>query len=110
MTIFTRLEQWRDEGTISPEQHAHLAGLARREPLSLFLELNVVLYAGVLAFVGGLGWTVTTWSQQLGDALVLAALSAILAACAWYCFSRAPSSSAASRAFTSSPKTIRPAQ
>ncbi len=93
MTIFTRLQQWKDEGTISPEQQAHLAGLARREPFSLFLELNILLYAGVLAFVGGLGWTVTTWSQQLGDVLVVAALSAIFAACLWYCFSHAPSSS-----------------
>ena len=88
MTILTRLAEWKEQGVISPEQHAHLAGLARREPFSLFLELNILLYAGVLAFVAGLGWTVTTWSQQLGDVLVLAALSAILAACFWYCFSR----------------------
>jgi hypothetical protein len=67
-----------------------LASLCRGEPFSLFLELNVLLYAGVLAFVAGLGWTVTTWSQQLGDVLVLAILSTILAACFWYCFSRAP--------------------
>ena len=59
-------------------------------PFSLFLELNILLYAGVLAFVAGLGWTISTWSQQLGDVLVLAILSAILAACFWYCFSRAP--------------------
>ena len=90
MTILTRLEQWNEKGKISPEQHAHLAGLFREEPLSLFLELNVLLYAGVLAFVAGLGWTVSTWSQQIGDALVEAVLSAILAACFWYCFSRAP--------------------
>ena len=90
MTILTRLEQWKEQGKISPEQHAHLAGLARGEPFSLFLELNVLLYAGVLAFVGGLGWTVSTWSQQIGDVLVLTVLSAILAACFWYCFSRAP--------------------
>ena len=90
MTILTRLEQWREQGTISPEQHAHLAGLSRGEPFSLFLELNVLLYAGVLAFVAGLGWTVSTWSQQLGDVLVLTVLSTILAACFWYCFSRAP--------------------
>jgi uncharacterized membrane protein YjjB (DUF3815 family) len=93
MTIFTRLEQWKDVGTISPDQYAHLAGLARREPFSLFVELNILLYAGVVAFVAGLGWTVTTWSQQLGDVVVLAALSAILAACSWYCSSRSPSSS-----------------
>jgi hypothetical protein len=90
LTILTRLEQWKEQGKISPEQHAHLAGLSREEPLSLFLELNVLLYAGVLAFVAGLGWTVSTWSQQIGDVLVVAALSTILAACFWYCFSRAP--------------------
>jgi hypothetical protein len=90
MTIFVRLEHWREQGAISPEQHAYLASLCRGEPFSLFLELNLLLYAGVLAVVAGLGWTVTTWSQQLGDVLVLAILSTILAACFWYCFSRAP--------------------
>jgi hypothetical protein len=90
MTILARLEQWREQGKISPEQRAHLAGLSRGEPFSLFLELNVLLYAGVLAFVAGLGWTVSTWSHQLGDVLVLTTLSSILAACSWYSFSRAP--------------------
>lgn len=90
MTIHDRLEHWSEQGAISLEQHAYLAGLCRREPSSLFLELNVLLYAGVLAFVAGLGWTLTSWSQQLGDVLVLTVLSAILAACFWYCFSRAP--------------------
>jgi hypothetical protein len=90
MTILTRLTQWKDQGKISPEQHAHLAGLSRGEPFSLFLELNVLLYAGVLAFVAGLGWTVSTWSHQIGDVLVLATLSIILAVSFWYCFSRAP--------------------
>ncbi len=89
MTILERLQHWKEQGAISPEQHAHLASLSRGEPFSLFLELNVLLYAGVLAFVVGLGWTVTTWSQQLGDVLVLTILSIILAACFWYCFSRA---------------------
>jgi predicted membrane protein DUF2157 len=90
MTIFTRLEQWKEQGVISPEQHTLLAGLSRGEPFSVFLELNVILYAGVLAFVAGLGWTISTWSEQLGDVLVLAILAALLAACFWYCFSRAP--------------------
>ena len=90
MTILTRLERWKAQGAISPEQHAYLSGLSRGEPFSLFLELNVLLYAGVLAFVAGLGWTVSTWSHQLGDVLVLTILSTILAASFWYCFSRAP--------------------
>lgn len=103
VTILLRLEQWQQQGKISPEQQAYLAGLSRGEPCSLYLELNVLLYAGVLAFVGGLGWTITTWSQQLGDVLVLTVLSAILAACFWYCFSRAP---AWSRAETPAPSPI----
>jgi hypothetical protein len=103
MTILTRLEQWKEQGIISPEQHAHLADLTRGEPCSLFLELNVLLFAGVLAFIVGLGWTVSTWSRQLGDVLVLTILSAILAACFWYCFYRAP---AWSPAETTSPSLI----
>jgi hypothetical protein len=95
MTMLTRLEQWKENGIISPEQHAVLAGLARGEPFSLFVELNIVLYAGILAFVAGLGWTVTTWSQQFGDVLILTILSAMLATCFGYCFSRAPTWSAA---------------
>jgi hypothetical protein len=90
MTILTRLEHWKEHGIISSEQHTLLAGLSRGEPFSLFLELNVLLYVGVLVFVAGLGWAISTWSQQLGDVLVLTVLSAILAACFWYCFSRAP--------------------
>jgi hypothetical protein len=90
MTILARLEQWKNQGAISPEQCAYLSGLCRGDPFSLFLELNILLYAGVLAFVAGLGWTVTTWSAQLGDLVILAVLTAILAACFWYCFSRAP--------------------
>ena len=90
MTIFTRLEQWKERGVLSPDQHTLLAGLSRGEPFSLFLELNILLYGGVLALVAGLGWTVSTWSEQLGDVVVLAILSALLAGCFWYCFSRAP--------------------
>jgi hypothetical protein len=103
MTIPTRLQQWKEQGAISPEQHARLAGLCRGNPFSVFLELNVLLYAGVLAFVAGLGWTVTTWSQQLGDVVVVTILSILLAACFWYCFSRA---SAWSPEETSAPNPI----
>jgi len=89
MTIFARLENWKEQGAISQEQYALLSSLSRGEPFSLFLELNLLLYAGVLAFVAGLGWTVATWSQQLGDVVVLTVVSAILIACFWYIFSHA---------------------
>ena len=89
MTMLDRLELWKQQGTISPEQETLFAKLVREEPFSLALEFNILLYAGVLAFVAGLGWTISTWSQQLGDVLIVFALSMLLAACAWYCFSRA---------------------
>jgi hypothetical protein len=103
VTILTRLEQWEKDGVISPEQHVRLAGLSRGEPFSVFLELNILLYAGILAFIAGLSWTVSTWSQQLGDVIVLAILSALLAASFWYCFSHA---SAWSPAETPSPSLV----
>ena len=90
MTIHIRLEQWKSQGILTPGQHTLLAARSCNSPFSLYLELNLLLYAGILAFVAGLGWTVTTFSQQLGDVLILTALSAILAACFWYTFSRAP--------------------
>jgi len=89
MTILARLEQWKTQGAITTEQHSYLASVCRGEPFSVFLELNVLLYAGVLAFVAGLGWTVTTWSKQLGDVVIVTVLTAILGASFWYCFSRA---------------------
>lgn len=95
MKINIRLARWKEQGVISVEQHAFLTGLSGVEVFSLFLELNVLLYAGILAFVAGLGWTVSTWSQQLGDVLVLTALTVIFAACLWYCFFRGPAWSAA---------------
>ena len=98
MTILARLELWKEQGAISTEQQAHLASLSRGEPFSLSLELNLLLYAGVLAFVAGLGWTISTWSHQLGDVLILSTISIILAASFWYCFSRAPAWSAAETA------------
>jgi hypothetical protein len=90
MTILTRLERWKEQGIVSSEQYTLLEGLSRGGPFSIFLELNILLYAGILAFVAGLGWTVSTWSQQMGDVLVLTILSSMFAACFWYCFSRAP--------------------
>src|SRR3954463_12922915 len=89
MTILTRLQRWKESGIISSEHHPLLAGLSLREPFSIFLELNIPLYAGILAFVAGLGWTLGTWSQQLGDAVVLTILSAMFTVCFGYCFSHA---------------------
>jgi hypothetical protein len=89
MTIQDRLDEWQAAGAISGEQYVALNGLARRDPFSVFIELNALIYLGVAAFIAGLGWTVHTYFTQLGDVAVLLPLTAVLAACLWYSSSRA---------------------
>ena len=55
MTILSQIKRWKDEETISAEQEKLLAGVVLEDPFSLALEVNFLLYAGVLAFIAGLG-------------------------------------------------------
>lgn len=89
MSVIDFVDRWRLAGAITSEQHAALGALARRQRFSVFIELNAFLYLGVVAFVGGLGWTVHSYFTNLGDAAILAPLTAVLACSLWYCFSRA---------------------
>ncbi len=82
------LERWRVAGAIRPEQHDVLAALVRKERFSVFVELHTILYLGVLSFIGGLGWTIQTHFQGLGDAAVLSALTLTLAWSLYHCFTR----------------------
>ena len=91
MTTLERLDQWKRTGIITDAQHGALSALVRRERFSLFLELNALLYIGVLALTAGLGWTFQTHFKSLGDVFILAVLSLMLAASLYYCFSRATS-------------------
>src|SRR6267142_5650054 len=90
MTTVERLEQWKQSGIITDAQHGTLSSLVRKERFSVFLELNALLYIGVISLVGGLGWTFKTHFASLGDAFILAVLSLMLAGSLYYCFSRAP--------------------
>ena len=90
MSILDRMDHWKDRNIITAQQHALFSDLVRDRPFSLFAELNILLYTGVLSFIIGLGWTVTTFSKQIGDVLVVTVLTFIIGACMFYCFSRAP--------------------
>ena len=84
-----RLSRWKDEGIITPTQVERLGAIVRKDRFSVSLELNALLYLGVLSIAAGLLWTVRTHFTDLGDSAVVLALSAIVVVCAWYCFSRA---------------------
>ena len=58
MTTEQYLDRWRSSGAITPEQADVLSALVRKELVSVFLELNALLYLGVVVFVAGIGWTV----------------------------------------------------
>jgi hypothetical protein len=89
MTMAERLSRWNDEGAITPAQFEVLGAIVGRDRFSVSLELNALLYVGVLSIAAGLLWTVRTHFTDLGDTAVVLALSVIVALCVWYCFSRA---------------------
>lgn len=86
MTLHERIRDWGNKGLLSPEQQEGLSSLVRHERLSVFLELNTLLYLGVISFIGGLGWTINTYFQELGTVAIILGLSAILAVCLGYAF------------------------
>jgi hypothetical protein len=89
MSVLTHLERWRSTGEISGAQSDVLSALVRKDRFSVFVELNTLLYVGVLAFVAGVGWSVATYSARLGDVAILLSLSCICGWSLYYCFSRA---------------------
>jgi len=88
VTTLERLAEWKAVGTISQAQHDTLAGLVCRERVSVYAELSVLLYLGVLSFVGGLGWTMRAYVANLGDAAILSLLTLMVAATFYYCFAK----------------------
>jgi hypothetical protein len=89
MTTLDHLDRWLAEGTLSTLQHDAIAPLVRRQRVSVFVELNALLYLGVLCFAAGLAWTANVYAAQWGDAAILAPATALVAGCLYYCFSRA---------------------
>ena len=86
MTTLDRLRQWEQAGLITGAQHGTLRALVSRERFSLYLELNALLYLGVLLVVAGLGWTFETYFTSLGDPFILAIFTLIWAGAFYYCF------------------------
>jgi hypothetical protein len=88
VTTLERLEGWRRSGTIREEQYKTVSELVRKERFSVFLELNVLLYLGVLSFVAGAAWTVRAYFANLGDAAIVTSLTFLVGASFYYCVSR----------------------
>lgn len=89
-TARQHLGTWLAEGRLSAAQHEVIDALVSRRRLSLFVELNALLYLGVLAFAGGLAWTARTYSDRWGDLAILLPATALAAGCFAWVFKKAP--------------------
>ncbi len=90
MTTLDALERWRVDGMIADAQYAALVPIVSRARISLFAELNVLLYLGVLAFSGGLAWTASVYSDAWGDLAILLPATALLVGCFAWCARHVP--------------------
>jgi hypothetical protein len=89
MTPLQHLQKWAQSGSITNAQFDTLAPVVRKNRFSVFVELNALLYLGVISFVAGLGWTIQTYFANLGAAAILTGLTVLLAGSLYYTFSRA---------------------
>jgi hypothetical protein len=89
VTTLEQLDRWRTSGAIGAAEHDAIAAIVRKDRFSVYLELNALLYVGVLAFIAGLGWTVQEHFASIGDAAVVGSLAVVFAGCLAHCFRRA---------------------
>jgi len=90
LTTLERLERWKEAGIITEAQGGALAEIVRRDRFSIYVELNVLLYVGVVSIVAGLGWTFRDYVVNLGDVAILSILGLLMAGAFGYCFTKGP--------------------
>lgn len=83
------LDAWRADGRIPAARLDDIDAIVSRRRLSLFVELNALLYLGVLSFAGGLAWTARAYSDQWGDLAILVPATALVAGCFGWAFRKA---------------------
>src|SRR6476659_2236720 len=88
MTTIARLEQWKDSGLMTGEQFEAIARIVRKDRFSIFVELNALLYLGVVSLIAGVGWVIQEYFANVGDAAIISSLTLLLFASFYYCFTR----------------------
>jgi hypothetical protein len=80
----------REKDLLGEEQAGALLRVARRELVSVRMELRTLLYAGVLLAVSGVGLFLRENQDRVGPAAIVAVLSAAAAGCFAYAWRRSP--------------------
>lgn len=80
----------REKAILSDTQAAQLLPVARRELVSVRLELRTLLYAGVLLAMSGVGLFLKQNHERIGPSAIASLLAAAALACFAYVFRRSP--------------------
>jgi hypothetical protein len=85
------LRELSDKGLIKPEQYARLEPILAGRVLSLYYELRLGLYLGILLFTTGVGILIYLNIGELGHRISIFALSILMFLCFAYAFYKTPS-------------------
>lgn len=80
----------RGKAILSDEQATHLLAVARRELVSVRMELKALLYAGVLLVVAGVGLFLKENQDRIGPAALASLLAVAAAGCFVYVYRCSP--------------------
>ncbi|HEX7616653.1 MAG TPA: hypothetical protein VF554_15425 [Thermoanaerobaculia bacterium] len=86
--VAAAVEYLREEGVLTASQAHLFARVARRELVSLRLEIRAALYAGVLLLTGGIALFVNENRDRIGPAAIGGAIGLVAAACLFWALRR----------------------
>jgi hypothetical protein len=86
MKIPAFLRYLKDKQIITEQQFAALAEISAGQRFSLFGELHLMLYGGVLLAAAGIGLSVRQYFARLGDPVIIGTLSLLFLGSIVYCF------------------------
>jgi len=80
------LQTWQERQLITPEEATTLAAHERDRPVSLYLVLRTMLYAGVLLFTSGIGVLIYKNIDSIGHEFLIVLLALLTLTCFGYVF------------------------
>jgi hypothetical protein len=84
------LDELREKGLITEHQYNTIEPIATRKVLSVFYELRILLYLGVMLFTTGVGILIYQNIGDMGHILAVSGLFILTGVCFWYAFRYAP--------------------
>ncbi|MBL7850450.1 MAG: DUF2157 domain-containing protein [Cyclobacteriaceae bacterium] len=79
-----------ERNLLTQEQHDHVEEIATRRVVSVYYDLRMLLYAGVLLFSAGIGILIYKNIGEIGHLVAIGVLMALTATCFVYMFRKGP--------------------